>query len=289
MVGVEELASLDFVLWRRTGKQAARALGCNQSTISRRLGRCLEVFQLKMRRRHNEWNVPSSLLLQLERELHQHCRLLGRLPLRLEACPLTGPLLAHPLPEGWIGGCYDHMGVDRPMQLLRERVIDAWICDAFDDLLPPSGRTDLALRPLWRSPVALHTAPGHPLAGECALTSTDLRSLPCLDIPIGAFERSPSLLHGLGLDHRPTEPAPNRRACWKDRAEDAITLLGFTPLNRLASPGLVPLETPAPSGNGGALLCHRDLADHPAIQLLLETLRWRPAQKSATLPELERL
>ena len=67
MVGVEELASLDFVLWRRTGKQAARALGCNQSTISRRLGRCLEVFQLKMRRRRNEWEVPFSLLLQLER------------------------------------------------------------------------------------------------------------------------------------------------------------------------------------------------------------------------------
>ncbi|MEI7453839.1 MAG: hypothetical protein WCK04_06395, partial [Actinomycetes bacterium] len=80
MVGVEELASLDFVLWRRTGKQAARALGCNQSTISRRLGRCLEVFQLKMRRRRNEWDVPFSLLLQLERELHQHCRLLGHLP-----------------------------------------------------------------------------------------------------------------------------------------------------------------------------------------------------------------
>jgi DNA-binding transcriptional LysR family regulator len=249
MVGVEALASLDFVLWRRTGKRAARALGCNQSTISRRLGRCLEVFQLKMRRLHNEWNVPFSLLLQLERERHQHCRLLGRLPLRLEACPLTGPLLAHPLPEGWIGGCYDHMGVERPMQLLRERVIDAWICDAVDDLPPPSGRPDLALRPLWRNPGALHTAPGHPLAGdERAFTSTDLRSFPCLDIPAGAFERFPSLLHGL-----------------------------------------VPLGTPAPFGNGGALLCHQDLADHPAIQLLLETLRWRLAQKSATLPDLERL
>ena len=65
MVGVEELASLDFVLWRRTGKQAARALDCNQSTISRRLGRCLEVFQLKRRRRRNEWDVPFSHLLQL--------------------------------------------------------------------------------------------------------------------------------------------------------------------------------------------------------------------------------
>ncbi len=289
MVGVEELASLDFVLWRRTGKQAARALGCNQSTISRRLGRCLEVFQLKMRRRRNEWEVPFSLLLQLERELHQHCRLLGHLPLRLEACPLTGPLLAHPLPEGWIGGCYDHIGVEQPLQLLRNRVIDAWLCDAVDDLPPPAERLDLALHPLWRNPVALHAAPGHPLAGERALTSTDLRSFPCLDIPAGAFERSRSLLHGLGLDHRPTQLLNYTRTGWEERAEDAITLLCFTPLNRLASPGLLPLDAPAPFGNGGALLCHRDLAGHPPIELLLETLRWRLAQKSATLPDLERL
>jgi hypothetical protein len=233
MVGVEELASLDFVLWRRTGKQAARALGCNQSTVSRRLGRCLQVFQLKMRRISNEWDLPFSLLLQMERELHQQCRLLGHLPLRLEACPLTAPLLAQPLPEGWIGGCYDHIGVDRPMQLLRERVIDAWICDAIDDLPPPSMRPDLAL---------------HPLAGERALTSTHLRSFPCLDIPAGIFEGSRGLLHSL-----------------------------------------VPLDAPAPFGNGGALLCHRDLADDPPIQLLLETLRCRLAQKGATLPNLERL
>ena len=119
------------------------------------------------------------------------------------------------------------------MQLLRERVIDAWICDAVDDLPPPSMRPDLAL---------------HPLSGERALTSADLRSFPCLDIPAGVFERSRGLLHSL-----------------------------------------VPLDAPAPFGNGGALLCHRDLADDPPIQLLLETLRRRLAQKGATLPNLERL
>ncbi len=137
--------------------------------------------------------------------------------------------------------------------------------------------------------MALHAAPGHPLAGERALTTTDLPCFPCLDIPAGAFERSRSLPHGLGLDHQPTAAAPYSRACWEERAEDAITLLCCTPLNRLASPGLVPLDTPAPFGNGGALLCHRDLADHPSIQLLLEALRWRLAQEAATLPDLERL
>jgi DNA-binding transcriptional LysR family regulator len=289
MVGVEELASLDYVLWRRTGKQAAKALACNQSTISRRLGHCLEIFQLQMRRIHNEWNTPSSPLLLMERELHQQARLLGHRPLRLEACPLTGPLLAHPLPEGWIGGCYDHIGVQRPIQLLRERVIDAWLCDAADDLPPPAGRPDLALHPLWRNPVTLHAAPSHPLARERGLSAGDLRCFPCLDIPAGSFERSRSLLHRLGLDHRATRRPHYSRADWEDQADDAITLLCFTSLNRLASPGLVPLDVPAPFGNGGVLVCQQDLADHPPVQQLLETLRWRLAQKAAAMPDLERL
>jgi DNA-binding transcriptional LysR family regulator len=123
----------------------------------------------------------------MERALHQQAR-----------------LLAHPLPEGWIGGCYDHIGVQRPIQLLRERVIDAWLCDADDDLPPPAGRPDLALHPLWRNPVTLHAAPGHPLARERGLSAGDLRCFPCLDIPAGGFERSRSLLHRLGLDHRAT-------------------------------------------------------------------------------------
>jgi DNA-binding transcriptional LysR family regulator len=289
MVDVDELASLDCVLWQRTGKQAARALDCNQSTISRRLGRCLEVFDLKMRRIRNEWDTPLSALLQMERELHQHGRLLGHRPLRLEACPLTGPLLAHPLPQGWIGGVYDHIGVQRPMQLLRDRVIDAWICDAVDDLPPPAGRPDLAVHPLWRIPVALHAAPTHPLAHERGLTTDDLRSFPCLDIPAGSFERSRSLLHGLGLDHRPTKLVPYIQTDWEARAQDGFTLLCFTSLHRLASPDLVPLDAPEAFSNGGALVCHRDLADHPPIQMLLDTLKGRLAQTAAAITDLERL
>lgn len=289
MVSVEELASLDCVLWQRTGKQAAKALGCNQSTISRRLGRCLEVFDLKMRRIRHEWDTPFSALLQMERELHQRGRFLGHMPLRLEACPLAGPMLAHPLPQGWIGGCYDHVGVERPMQLLRDRVIDAWICDAIDDLPPPAGRPDLALHPLWRNPVALHAAPGHPLARERGLTNDDLRSFPCLDIPAGSYERSRNLLHGLGFDHRPTKLVPYSQIDWEDRAQDGLTLLCFTSLNRLANPGLVPLDAPAPFSNGGALVCHRDLADHPPIRMLLETLLFRLAQRAAAISDLERV
>ena len=185
MVDVDELASLDFVVWRRTGQLASRAMGCNQSTVSRRLSRCLDVFQIDLSRRRGEWMVPDSPLLRLERELHQLCRMLGHQPLRIEGCPITGPLLLDPMPDGWVGGAFDHVGISRPLQLLRDRVIDAWLCDAVDDLPSASERDDLVLHPLWRYPVHLHAMPGHPLVGEKGLSWSDVRRFPCLDIQIG--------------------------------------------------------------------------------------------------------
>jgi DNA-binding transcriptional LysR family regulator len=289
MVGVEELASLDFVLWHRTGQLAARAMGCNQSTVSRRLARCLAVFGLPMTRRYGEWEVPASPLLRLERELHQLCRMLGHHPLRLEACPLAGPQLLHPLPEGWVGGCFDHIGVDRPLQLLQDRVIDAWLCDAPEDRPPDAIGDELVLMPLWRSPVQLHAARGHPLAEERALTYDDLRRFPCLDIPDKGFQRSRALLHARGLGDCPSNLQRYDRASWEGRSTDQSTLLCFTPLNRLASPCLVPLDVESPFGNGGGLIFHRELADHPTITALLGTLRLRLARLAPAALELERL
>ena len=289
MVGIEELASLDFVLWHRTGQLAARAMGCNQSTVSRRLARCLAVFELPMTRRYGEWEVPASPLLRLERELHQLCRIRGHHPLRLEACPLAGPKLLHPLPEGWVGGCWDHIGVDRPRELLRDRVIDAWLCDATEDLPPGAIGSELVLQPLWHSPVQLHAASGHPLAEERGLTYDDLRRFPCLDIPALGYLRSRALLQARGLGDCPTNLQRYDPASWEGRSADLATLLCFTPLNRLASPGLVPLDVESPFGNGGGLICHRELVDHPSLTALLATLRLRLARLAPAARELERL
>lgn len=289
MVGVEELASLDFVLWHRTGQLAARALGCNQSTVSRRLARCLAVFDLPMTRCRGEWEVPLSPLLRLERELHQLCRMLGHHPLRLEGCPVIGPRLLRPLPEGWVGGCFDHVGVDRPLALLRERVIDAWLCDVTDDLPEGSLGGELHLHPLWRNPVQLYGAKGHPLAGERGLSDDDLRRFPCLDIPAAGFHRSRALLHARGLGACPVNLQRYDPASWEGRGADGATLLCFTPLHCLASPGLVPLDLEPLFSNGGGLICHRELADHPAVTALLRTIRHRVARLAPAVRELERL
>ena len=294
MVGLEELSSLDFILWRRTGKLAAQVSGCNQSTMSRRLGRCLQTFDLQMVRREGEWELPSSALLQMERELHQRCRLAGQRALRLEAFPGAGRLLVHPLLAGWIGGSFDHIGVDRPLQLLRERVIDAWISDAIEDLPAAAERTDLVVMPLWRNPVQLHASAGHPLARERGLTDADLRDFPSLDIPAQGYRRSRALFHARGLGNIRVNNCSCKwsryeQACWEGQTADQHTLVLSTPLNRLSSGQLVRLDLDPVFANGGALICHRDLADQSAINLLLASLRSRLAGLKATMPELELL
>jgi len=158
MVSLEELAALDLQIWLRTGPQAAQALGCNQSTISRRVERTLGVFRLKLHRRGGEWHLRGHLqLLRMQRELHQCARFLGQEPLRLEISPLTVPLLVQPPLPGWLLGRGDRLSLLRPLQLLRERILDAWLIDNSVDLPaqedPEFVRFNLARSPLWLAAV----------------------------------------------------------------------------------------------------------------------------------------
>lgn len=288
MVGVEDLACLDYTLWLRSGRAAARLNGCNQSTVSRRINHCLGVFGVAMERRQREWQLSRSHLLQLQREVHQQARLLGREPLRLEACPLTATVLALPLPEGWIGGCFDHIGVPRPLQLLHERVIDAWICDALEDLPQPLA-AGLQAKPLWRFPAELLVAPSHPLALERGLRYGDLRFFPCLDIPPQAYPCSHHKLRGRGVNALNVRIPVYESAIWEGRSADALTLVPFTPLNHLCAPELVRLDIEPPCWNGGGLLCRAELAEAPPIKALEQELRRRLSTLESRVPQLQRL
>lgn len=283
MVDREDLAALDAILWRRTGQLAAAALGCHQATISRRLARCREVFGVAMWRQQGEWECGSSPLLALEHHLHQLGRFLGHGPLRIEGFPGGSAPLLQPLPEGWIGGTFDHVGVDRPLQLLRERVIDAWLCDAVDDL-PQASLADLAVLPLWRAPVLPLAAASHPLAAERGLSRADLLRFPSLDLPVSGYLRSRALLQEQGFGTQATSLRRYEPEGWEGRIAGQLTLACSTPLHQRALPGLVLLEVEPLFSNGGALLCRLDQADQPAISLLEATLRSRLRRREAELP-----
>lgn len=283
MVEREDLEALDFLLWHGKGQLAAASLGCHQATVSRRLSRCRRIFRLRLCRHEGEWQCAPNALLDLERQVHQLGRFLGQAPLRLEGFPIgSGPLL-QPQPPGWIVGCSDHLGVDRPLQLLRQRVIDAWLCDAEQDL-PREALDDLVVLPLWRAPVQLVGQPGHPLAGEQGLTSADLLRFPSLDLPAEGYLRSRELFRGQGFGDTPCAMRRYDLISWEGLTADEVLLTCSTPLNRLANPEVALLDAPPLFWNGGALLVRRDQADQPAVHALVARLRQRLHDLAGSLP-----
>lgn len=283
MVDREDLEALDFLLWHRTGELASKALGCHQATVSRRLARCRQVFRLSLGRSQGEWCCDPNPLLDFERHVHQLGRFLGQAPLRLEGFPLGSAPLLCPRPEGWQIGSSDHLGVDRPLQLLRQRVIDAWICDADQDL-PADVHTDLAVVPLWRGPALLAAAATHPLAGEAGLTLDDLRRFPSLDLPDPGYAFSRSLYRALGFGDQPNAMRRLDIASWEGQTAGQVTLVCTTPIHALPLPAQVLLDGPPLFVNGGSLVTRLDQADQPAIDALAATLRQRLRALAPRIP-----
>lgn len=286
MVTLEELSALDLLVWHRNGKLAAGISGCNQSTISRRLSRALEAFHLTMRRRRGEWELEGpTLLLQMERQLHQLARLLGQEPLRIEISPYVAPFLVRPEPPGWILGTLDHFGVAQPLRLLKDRVIDAWVCDMALEL-EPEELPELRVLPLYRQPVLLAADREHPLARIDGLDLADFARFPSLRLPEGALPRIEARLAALGFGDVPVQLRHYDPADWEGRTADGVTLAYTTPFNRLLQPSLVPLRSTPLFQSGGSLLCRRDVADHGAIEQLYALLCSRLHH---WLPRLEQL
>lgn len=286
MVTAEELEALDLTVWLRAGQRAAVDLGCNQSTISRRVRSCLQIFGLQLERCDGEWQLQGDThLIGLERQVHQLLRLIGGGPLRLEANYWAGPLLAQPAPPGWITGCFDHIGMVRPLQLLRERVIDAWLASYQPDLPDPDDR-EWAVFDLCSLPVWLMADAAHPLAGERGLTLGDLQRFPSLALPAGIFPRTEAVLRRQGLWHDAVAMDRYSPACWEGRTADQVTLSYGHSLNHRLAPQLVSLDWNLQLRSGEALVVCRELAEQGPILRLLETLHRRVAALAASDPHI---
>jgi len=166
MISLDKLAALDLCVWLRSGEEAARRLAITQPNVSRRVRQVLSCFGLRLHNPEREWELvgPASHLelLSMERHVHQAARWRGLAPLRIEGTYWSGPLLLSPEPEGWSGGRHDIVGVQRPLQWLRQGVIDAWLAGGPD--WPGPDDPDFAVLQLCRMPVHLVVAPGHPSA-----------------------------------------------------------------------------------------------------------------------------
>tara|TARA_X000000368_G_scaffold413896_1_gene402754 strand:- start:332 stop:1327 length:996 start_codon:yes stop_codon:yes gene_type:complete len=289
MITLDALRMLDTTYWLRSGERASQRLHCSQSTVSRNNMESLTLFGLAMERVDGEWQMHGDVnLLMMERLVHQKKRLLGDSvspPLRVEANFWAAPSLLEPIPKHWEGGTWDHVGMERPLQLLRERVIDAWIASYQPDL--PDRDPDLCVIDLCRSPVHLVAAVDHPLAGCGPLSASDLDPFPSLGLPSGMFPQTEAILRGHGLWQTRVRMKRYRPELWHGRTEDQVTLTYATCLALEVMPGLVPLDFNLGLISGESLVVRRDLLEEVVIQDLLQLLIHRCELLAEDFPELE--
>ncbi|MEB3307259.1 MAG: LysR substrate-binding domain-containing protein [Cyanobacteriota bacterium] len=290
MISLQQLASLDYYLWLGAGGAAARALSIDQSTVSRQLRHTLHTLNLKLNRfgpSHITVQGDSTLLLA-ERRVHQLARLRGMAPLRLAATYSAGPWFRPCLPPGWITGNFDLPGQQLPLQLLEERVIDAWIGSYQPDLPAPDHPVFLVVD-LLRWPVHLLAARDHPLAAERNLHPSDLARFPSLALPSGWFPRTEAHLRAQQLWADPVRIERYDPANWEGRTADGVTMFYGSSFTEAMNPTTIRLDWNLRHVSGDALVVRRDLGNEARIEQLLMQLITRANQLSLRFADVDRV
>jgi len=282
------MAALDALLWLRTGERAAAYLQCTQSTVSRHSRRCLEVFGLAIKKQAGEWClIGDQTLIDLERGVHQLLRWRKGRGLRLDGQHWSSHWLAVNLPECWAAGNHNYSEYQRPLELLRQSVIDAWICSAPD--LP--GDPSLHAIQLTAMPLQLLVKAGHPLLERSdQLTWDDLADYPVLPLPDGAFPKAQASLEAQGLWSCPERDRRYQQAAWFGLVPVEDRMISFgTPLQRAAGlmDGLLPLPLALPIRVGDAVVVKQEFATSPRFSSLLAALVRQAQHLASGLEEVE--
>lgn len=277
MVDLDALTALDALQWLRTCEEVSKRFGLSQATVSRQSRRCLDLFGLDLQRIEGEWNtIGDSTILALERCVHQVARWQGRRPLRLEATYWSGPLLCTPVPDDWILGLANIVGVPRNFQLVRERIVDVCLMGLSD--CPSDSDPELTSIALSKMPVFFVVRPGHPLINRTQLSFADIAQYPTLGLPPGSYPRVEACLKELGFWNDHVRMFRYKRENWEAKTEAELTIGFATSLSMEVSGGeLVRLPLELPFTSGEVLVCRRDFIDHPRLLSLLNLLHARLA------------
>ena len=288
MISIADLKYLDFQIWLRSGEECAKRLFTTQSTISRRNAETLKTLGLKTKRdEFGEWITEGDAkLLSMERNIHQLYRLSNNEEkLRLEATFWAGPTLAQPAPEGWVNGAWNHVGMARPLHLIHEGIIDAWISSYQPDL-PEPDNPDFAVIDLCKTPVKLVANKHHPLAKKKDICKQDLESFPALSLPKGWFPLTEKKLRSHGLWSTEARMKKYRKELWEDKTEDQITLSYATCLGLEVMENLIVLDYDLDLTSGESLIVKRSLMDNEKVHSLLSCLKERILKKAKIHNEL---
>ena len=288
MVSLDTLACLDSLIWLQTGKEVAERFSYNQSNVSRQQKSCCEIFGISLIKNHKEWviNQPNELI-RMERLVHQQARFEGLRTLRMEATYWSAQLLCKPVPKQWILGLSNIVGVKRNHQLLREGIIDAWLCSAPD--LPDCDDPDLTSIQLCQMPVHLMVAKDHPLLRKgTSIRWDDLADFPSLGLPDGAYPKTQSTLEKLGLWKNPARMSRYKIELWEGKIEEDLTIGYGTCLSILASKtDAVKLPLTLPLNSGEALVMRHEYKNHPKIQELIHLIKQRLMEVNTAENEIQ--
>ena len=288
MISIADLKYLDFQIWLRSGEECAKRLFTTQSTISRRNAETLKTLDLKLKRdEFGDWVTEGATkFLEMERNIHQLYRLNNNKErLRLEATFWAGPTLATPVPEGWINGIWNHVGMIRPLYLIREGIIDAWISSYQPDL-PEQDDPEFAVIDLCKTPVKLVANKNHPLSNKKNIDKQDLEAFPSLSLPSGWFPRTEAKLRSHGLWSTEARMKKYKKELWEGKTEDQATLSYATCLGLEVMKNLTVINYDLNLISGESLIVKKSLIDNEKIQSLVSHLKRRILNKAKIHNEL---
>lgn len=272
MVSLECLDAFDHLIWLRTGARAAERLGCNQSTVSRHASRCQQVFDVKLKRESAEWIISGDMeLLAAERRLHQRYRWEMQLPLRFETQHWMRDFYADWQLPDWHKGNLNYLEYQRPLYLLKNGIIDAWLCGAPDIPEDP----ELTCMQLFEMPMRLAARHHHPLLQHQApLTLAEVTAYPLLPLPHAAFPVFEAQLQALGLTSPPTVVPTDSAGQPADDLSFVERSLGIASALTLPLYGdeyvALPLEIPITFGD--VLVIRSEFAEHRRSRTLRDSL-----------------
>lgn len=288
MISIADLKYLDYQIWLRSGEECAKRLFVTQSTISRRNAETLKTLDLKIKRdEFGEWITEGDTkLLSMERNIHQLYRFSNNEEkLRLEATCWSGPTLATPVPEGWVNGVWNHVGMIRPLHLIHEGIIDAWISSYQPDL-PEPDNPDFAVIDLCKTPVKLVANKRHPLAKKKDICKQDLESFPSLSLPKGWFPIAEEKLRSHGLWSAEARTKKNWKELCEEKIEDQTTLSYATCLGLEVMENLSVLDYDLNLTSGESLVVKKSLMNSEKVHSLILCLKERILKKAQTHDEL---
>tara|TARA_S200002703_G_scaffold44301_1_gene38681 strand:+ start:1288 stop:2187 length:900 start_codon:yes stop_codon:yes gene_type:complete len=288
LISIEDLSLLDIQIWVRSGEECGKRCLTAQSNVSRKNTATLKFLEARLERNAmGEWEIPGKhQLLDMERKVHQHYRFNSdNCDLRLEATAWAGPTLATAAPGNWMHGTWDHVGIERPLCLLKKGIIDAWIGSYHPDM-PDKQDPDFIVIDLCRTPVYLCAAQGHPLIKKEKVVREDLDDFPSLSLPSGWFPKTEAKLRSHGLWSTPARMKKYKPEKWEGRTHDNSTLCYATCLGLEVMKNLDVINYDLELVSGESLVVRKEFVNEKQILQLLKNLQRRVMEKSRVHPDL---